>query len=50
MKAWKVKNKYEGFNAEIVFATTVGKAKTIALSISEDNLDDSEFCDLEVHS
>lgn len=49
MKAWEVKNKYEGFNAEIVFATTAGKAKTIALSISEDNLDDSNFCDLEAH-
>lgn len=35
MKAWEVKNKYEGFNAEIVFATTAGKAKTLALSISQ---------------
>lgn len=49
MKAWEVKNKYEGFNAEIVFATTAGKAKTLALSISEDNFDDSNFCDLEAH-
>ena len=49
MKAWEVKNKYEGFNTEIVFATTAGKAKTLALSISEDNFDDSNFCDLEVH-
>jgi hypothetical protein len=45
MKAWLVRDK-ESYGAEIVFAETRGKARSLALSF--DCCDDSRFTDVEV--
>lgn len=46
MKAWLVREKNE-FCAEVVFADTRGKAKTLALS--GDCCEDASFTDIEAH-
>lgn len=46
MKAWRVSLKYEFF-AEVVFAETRGKARSLAMAC--DGFEDAKFTDVEVH-
>lgn len=45
MKAYDIRNKYDGFIVEVIFAETAGKAKSYALQYCE-SCEESDFCDL----
>ncbi len=47
MKAWLVRDKYDCYGAEVVFAETRGKARSLALST--DCCSETRFLDVEVH-
>lgn len=47
MKAYNVRDKNSGFNVEVIFAETAGKAKSYATTYCE-IFEDCCFCDLDV--